>query len=44
MAGDNSTRKRSCEKNLDHTCSESRKEEDVPDEPDLQDNNNKKPR
>ncbi|XP_071574839.1 uncharacterized protein Rexo5 isoform X2 [Temnothorax nylanderi] len=43
MAGDNSTRKRSCEKNSDVTCSEICKEENVPDESELQDNN-KKPR
>ncbi|XP_024885009.1 RNA exonuclease 5 isoform X1 [Temnothorax curvispinosus] len=43
MAGDNSTRKRSCEKNSDVTCSEICKEENVPDKSELQDNN-KKPR
>lgn len=43
MTGDNSSRKRFCETNLDDTCSETCKEKNVPDEEELQDNN-KKPR
>jgi len=41
MVGDNSARKRSCEKNSGDTCPEVCKEENIP-EPESQDN--KKPR
>lgn len=43
MTDDKSTRKRSCEKNLNDTCSEACKEKNIPDEEELEDNS-KKPR
>lgn len=43
MAKDNSTRKRTCEKNSDGTCLEARKDKNVSNDPELQDKN-KKPR